>query len=208
MELSSSNIKKLLIFSQKKAISGNGTFLYFRKRRPWKKSYIRENGNPVKIIYISGNGAFLYISWNWHPIKLLIFKEITFRAQKIKRNHSSKISYILGNWSFSPKLKKLFFGEPLKVFHNCFLRCFYFSPLIFTSFLGVFIKRNSSWLIFESIKALEIKTSILFNLDFAKNTILSCLFFLLLIIDLCFNSCSYCTNYKSYAELGIPIIIQ
>ena len=48
----------------------------------------------------------------------------------------------------------------------------------------IFIKTNSSWLIFESIKALEIKTSMLFNLDFANNTILSCFFFFFLIIDL------------------------
>ena len=37
---------------------------------------------------------------------------------------------------------------------------------------------------FESIKTLEIKSSMLCNLDFAKNTILSCFFFL--IIDLHF----------------------
>ena len=39
---------------------------------------------------------------------------------------------------------------------------------------------------FGSIKALEIKTSILFNLDFANSTILSCFFFFFLIIDLYF----------------------
>ena len=39
---------------------------------------------------------------------------------------------------------------------------------------------------FESIKALEIKTSMLFNLDFANNTILSCFFFFFLIIHLYF----------------------
>ena len=36
------------------------------------------------------------------------------------------------------------------------------------------------------IKALEIKTSMLFNLNFANNTILSCVFFFFLIIDLYF----------------------
>ena len=41
-------------------------------------------------------------------------------------------------------------------------------------------------LIFKSIKALEIKTSILFNFDFANNTILSCFFFFFLTIDLYF----------------------
>ena len=33
------------------------------------------------------------------------------------------------------------------------------------------------WLIFESIKALKIKTSTLFNLDFGNNTIIMLLFF-------------------------------
>ena len=45
------------------------------------------------------------------------------------------------------------------------------------SFSTLFIKKNSLWLIFESIKALEIKSYILFNLNFANNTSLSCLFF-------------------------------
>ena len=39
---------------------------------------------------------------------------------------------------------------------------------------------------FESIRDLEINTSILFNLDFANGTILSCFFFVFLIIDLYF----------------------
>ena len=51
MELSNCNIKKFLIFSQKKA------FLIF-----WEMelSYILGNGNPEKISYVSGNGTFLY----------------------------------------------------------------------------------------------------------------------------------------------------
>ena len=47
----------------------------------------------------------------------------------------------------------------------------------------LFTKTNSSWLIYELIKAQEIKTSILFNLVFANNTILSCFFFFFLIIN-------------------------
>ena len=43
------------------------------------------------------------------------------------------------------------------------------------SFRTLFINTNSSRLITESIKALEIKTFMLFDLDFA-NTILSCFF--------------------------------
>ena len=59
MELSSSNIKKFLIFSQKEA------FFIFREmefsyilgnENPEKKNpYISENGNPEKIIYTLGN---------------------------------------------------------------------------------------------------------------------------------------------------------
>ena len=59
----------------------------------------------------------------------------------------------------------------------------FFFHIIMYSFSLLFIKTNLSWLIFEFIKALEIKISILFNLDFANNTILSCFFFFL-IIDL------------------------
>ena len=40
--------------------------------------------------------------------------------------------------------------------------------------------------ILNRVKALEIKTSMPFNLDFANNTILSCFFFFFLIIDLYF----------------------
>ena len=52
-------------------------------------------------------------------------------------------------------------------------------------FSTLFIKTNSSRLITGSIKALEIKTSILVNLDYGYNTILSCFLLLFLIIDLC-----------------------
>ena len=48
----------------------------------------------------------------------------------------------------------------------------------------LFIKTNSSLPIFESVKALEIKTSMLFDLDFSNNTILSCFFYFFLINDL------------------------
>ena len=49
----------------------------------------------------------------------------------------------------------------------------------------------------ESIKAIEIKASILFNLDFANKTVLPYFFFFFLIIDL-YLSCLI-------AELVIPI---
>ena len=68
----------------------------------------------------------------------------------------------------------------------------------------VFIKTNSSWLIFESIKDLEIKTSMLFNLDFVNHTVLSCFFFL--IIGLYFLiPAAIAQIFNPIAELVIPI---
>ena len=56
------------------------------------------------------------------------------------------------------------------------------------------------------IDELEIKTSILFNLDFAKNTIFSCLFFFFLIIDLYFLIPAVIAQIVNpVAELVIPI---
>ena len=58
----------------------------------------------------------------------------------------------------------------------------------------------------ESIKALEIKTSVLLNLVFANNTILSCLFFFFLIIDLYFLIAAFIAQiFNPIAELAIPI---
>ena len=60
--------------------------------------------------------------------------------------------------------------------------------------------------IFESIKALEINTSILFNFDFASNTILSCFFFFFFIIDLYFLMPAVIAPiFNTIAELVIPI---
>ena len=70
----------------------------------------------------------------------------------------------------------------------------------------LFIKRNLSWLRTESIKVLEIKTSILFNLDFASNTIELCFSFLFLIIDLWFLIPLVIAQiFNPIAELLIPI---
>ena len=56
------------------------------------------------------------------------------------------------------------------------------------------------------IEELEIKTSILFNLDFAKNTIFSCLFFFFLIINLYFLIPAVIAQIVNpVAELVIPI---
>ena len=70
----------------------------------------------------------------------------------------------------------------------------------------LFIKRNLSWLRTESIKVLEIKTSILFNLDFASNAIELCFSFLFLIIDLWFLIPLVIAQiFNPIAELLIPI---
>ena len=62
--------------------------------------------------------------------------------------------------------------------------------------------------IIESIKALVIKTSMLFNLIFTNNTILSCFFFYFLIIDLHFLIPAVIAQiFNLIAELGIPIRI-
>ena len=61
----------------------------------------------------------------------------------------------------------------------------------------------------ESIKALEIKTSMLFNLDFDNKTILSCFFFFFLRIDLCFLiPAAIVQTFNPIAELVIPIKIS
>ena len=47
----------------------------------------------------------------------------------------------------------------------------------------LFTETNSSWLIYESIKTLEIKTYVLFKLVFVNNIILPCFFSFFLNID-------------------------
>ena len=59
---------------------------------------------------------------------------------------------------------------------------------------------------FESIKALQTKTYMLFNLDFANNTISSCFFLFFLIIDLYLLIPAVITQiFNSLADLAIPI---
>ena len=71
----------------------------------------------------------------------------------------------------------------------------------------LFIKTNSLWVIFYSIKAFETKTSTLFNLNFAAD-ILSCFFFFFLIADLYFLIPAVIIQiFNPIAELVIPIRI-
>ena len=62
---------------------------------------------------------------------------------------------------------------------------FFFHTIIFF-FNALFIKTNSSWLIFESIKALEINTSMLFNLMLLLMRLFYHVSFFFLVIDLYF----------------------
>ena len=74
---------------------------------------------------------------------------------------------------------------------HCFY-IIYFKEVFISSFISsyslntLFSEINSSWLKYESIKALEIKNSIVFNISFPNNTRLPCFFFFFLIIDLHF----------------------
>ena len=85
MELSNSNIKKLLIFSQKKAV------LIFQGTEAPKKFLIFQE---TELFYISENGK---------PKKLIMFQEVTFRARKIKN-----VLYF-GKWNFLATSLKIFF---------------------------------------------------------------------------------------------------
>ena len=62
------------------------------------------------------------------------------------------------------------------------------------------------WLINESIKSFEIKTSVVFNLSFADNTTLSSFFLFILIINLNFLIPGATTQtFDPTAEMAIPI---
>ena len=74
------------------------------------------------------------------------------------------------------------------------------------SFSTLFIKTTLSWLKFGLFKALEIKTFMLFNLDFASNTILSCFYLFFLIIDLYFLiPAAIAQVFNPIAGIVIPI---
>ena len=60
-------------------------------------------------------------------------------------------------------------------------------------------------LIFDSMKVLGIKSSMLFNFDFANNKILTCFFILITHLYLYFLIPAVITQiFKSIAELGAP----
>ena len=93
---------------------------------------------------------------------------------------------------------------------NCFYIVYsttfwFFSFISLYSCSTLFTHTNLPWLIYESIETLEIKTSVLFNLAFACNTVLSCFFFFFLIIDLHFLIPAVIAKiFIATAELAIP----
>ena len=85
MEFSSSNIRKFLIFYQKKG------FLLFQETETPKQNF--------SIVQMEmGNG---------HPKKFLIFQEVTFRTRKMKKPTLKKLLTFREMELSSPKLKKM-----------------------------------------------------------------------------------------------------
>ena len=110
MKLSCSNIKKFLIFS------GNGTFLYFLKR---KTEEISGNGNPEKVSFIFSKENCSYISGNGSPKKFLILQQ-TELSYISGNGNPNKTSYISGSnfpcWKSekNPLLKSFLYFEKWK----------------------------------------------------------------------------------------------
>ena len=89
-----------------------------------------------------------------------------------------------------------------------------FSQFLISSFISLcsfsifFTNTDSSQMVYESIKVLEIKISTVFNLVFAINTILSCFFIFFLITDLYFLIAAVNVQiFKPVAESTITIRI-
>ena len=122
---------------------------------------------------------------------LRIFDSLLLHTEHFEKN----ILSIYNFWIFTFCI----FSTLQTLREHCFIFSlnFYF-PLEFlissfislTFFDTLFIKTNSSWLTFESVKALDIKTSTSFNLDFANYSI-SLFFFSLIYWIMLFNSCIY-----------------
>ena len=110
--------------------------------------------------------------------------------QTIKLYQSINVFYIVFVPNFWISVCSIFLTTNTIGF-QCFY-IIYFTEIFISSFISsyslntLFTETNSSWLKYESIKALEIKNSIVFNISFPNNTRLSCFFFFFLIIELHF----------------------
>ena len=128
-------ILRSLYFLKRKLfyISGNETFLYFRKRKPRK--------NPS----ISGNRTFTFRKMET-PEKVLIFQETAtgnpnFTGSKNKKKPLLKNISYLGKWNFlAPSLKTPFLGRTSQDFSSLFLQGFsFFTADFYHCFSSVFI---------------------------------------------------------------------
>ena len=140
MELSSSNMKKFLKFSQSKA------FLIFPETK------IRENfWYSEKFLIFPRKNAFLMFQETKTPRsflyfrkrKFLIFQEVTFRYRKIETvSYISGIgtSYISGGASRTPKIK-IYYISPKIALNNFFQKHFHIIVSIF------FVKLNQTILL-------------------------------------------------------------
>ena len=77
----------------------------------------------------------------------------------------------------------LCFVNLINIVHSTKVSGFFNSSFISLCFLNTsFTETNSSWLIHQSVKVLEIRISIVFKLAFPNKTVSSCYFFFFLII--------------------------
>ena len=124
IELSSSNVTKVLIFSQKNAFlifSQMNSCTFQSKPKKWKKSmprkisYILWNRNLEKNFLYFRNGTFLYFGkWNfWAPSlnNFLYFKRELAKPEIFFVRIISRIFYMVGN-----KLRLLFFFNNIFTF--------------------------------------------------------------------------------------------
>ena len=79
-----------------------------------------------------------------------------------------------------------------------------FSFISLYSLNTLFTETNLSWLIYELIKALEIRTFIVFNLSFPIKTILSCFFFFFIIDSYVLIHAVIAQSFIPTADLTIP----
>ena len=104
--------------------------------------------------------------------------------------HLIQFGFIINNKRFS--------DNNIFIYYQGFLRASFTSIYFFNP---SFTKTNPSWLIFDSFKTLETKTSVVFNLAFANNTIVVFFSFFNYWLIL-FHFCSYC---KFLILLPIPL---
>ena len=144
------------------------------------------------------SSASLYVCFLWSE------KYFTVVIPKLLRSYPSSIFFSF-NYNI-PSLSTIVSTAFLIPFSPCinnaklvcsaaFLAFLIFSFILLYYVNTFFTEENLSWLIYKSFKALEIKTSGIFNLVFANNSmLLSLLSFFLGDLLTLFNYCSDCTN--------------